>query len=131
MNSYHDYHIHGYEVDSLERRIKIKLAWPEESGSYKIKYVIFNGVYGYELKNDSMASIVFEFEEVALNEFIDEFGEEIGESYRQNGSYGSWAHDMNNAEDELRKNNVKPVILSSSMGMVGWLLTQSIVEENA
>jgi len=131
MNSYHDYHIYGYEVDSLERKIKFKLAWPEENGESTIVYALFTGVHGYELKNDSMASIVFEFEEISLNEFLNDYSKEIKESYRQNGSYGPWAHDLAKAEEELKKNNVKAIILSSSMGMVGWLLAQNIEEQNA
>ncbi len=131
MNSYHDYHIYGYEVDSKEREISFKLAWPEEGNEETIVYLQFKGVYGYELKNDSMVSIVSDFTEISLSEFFAEYGQEIKESYRQNGAYGPWVHDLNNAEEQLNKNNVKAIVLSSSIGLVGWVLAQKIKVKNA
>ncbi|MDH4317308.1 MAG: hypothetical protein OEV64_02870 [Desulfobulbaceae bacterium] len=131
MKSYHDFHIYGYEVDSVKRKINFKLAWPEGDGQARIVNVQFDGVFGYELKNDSMASIVYEFEEISLNEFMTEYASDIKEAYRQNGAYGPWAHDLSKAEEELTKDNVKAIVLSSSMGMVGWVLTQTVSEKNA
>ncbi len=131
MKSYHDFHVYGYEVDSFKRKINFKLAWPEENADASIVNVFFEGVYGYELKNDSMASIVYDFEEIPLSQFFKEYGEEIKESYRQNGAYGPWVHNIGNAEEELGKNGVKAIILSSSMGLVGWVLAQTIGEKNA
>jgi hypothetical protein len=53
------------------------------------------------------------------------------ESYKQNGAYGAWARDLGNAETELSNNGIKSTVLSSSMGMVGWVLAQSVGEQNA
>ncbi len=131
MNSFHDYHIYGYEVNSLEREIKFKLAWPNQGKEAKITYLIFGGVFGYELKNDSMTSIVCDFEEVEISDFLSDNGVEIKESYRQNGAYGSWVHNFSKAEEELSNNNVKAIVLSSSMGLVGWVLAQTIKAQSA
>jgi len=131
MKSYHDFHIYGYEVDSVKRKINFRLAWPEKNGETSIVNVLFDDVFGYELKNDSMANIVFEFEEVSLKDFFGAYGSEIRESYRQNGAYGPWAHDLGGTVDDLSRKDVKAIILSSSIGMVGWVLAQTIEEQNA
>lgn len=131
MNSYHDFHIHGYEVDSVKRKINFRLASPEHDNGASVINVEFEGVFGYELKHDSMASIVLEFEETSLTDFFNEYGEEIKESYRQNGAYGPWAHNLGKAVSELSGKGVKAIILSSSIGMVGWVLAQAIEEKNA
>jgi len=131
MKSYHDFHIQGYEVDSVRRKINFRLAWPEHDNGVSVVNVVFEGVFGYELKNDSMASIVLGFEETSLTDFFNEYGEEIKESYRQNGAYGPWAHDLEKAVRELSGKDVKAIILSSSIGMVGWVLAQAIEEKSA
>jgi hypothetical protein len=57
MKSYHDFHIHGYEVDSVGRKINFKLAWPEENGNASIVNVLFECVYGYELRKRGQTRI--------------------------------------------------------------------------
>ncbi len=132
MRSYHDFHVYGFEVDSQQRKINFRLAWPYDRAKASFVNVLFEGVYGYELKNDSLASIVFDFEEIPLALFLQEHSEEIRESFRQNGAYhGSWAHNLDNAESDLREKGVKAIVLSSSMGLVGWVLAQTITEKNA
>lgn len=131
MSQFHDYHIRGYEVDSAHRTVKFKLVWPYDGKEEKIEYLIFSGVYGYELKNDSMCSIVFDFEEITIPQFLEAFGNEIAEAYRQNGAYGPWAADLTKANEVLVKNNVKSIVITSSIGMAGWLLAQSSEVKNA
>ncbi|MCU7871343.1 MAG: hypothetical protein KZQ91_01225 [Candidatus Thiodiazotropha sp. (ex Lucinoma borealis)] len=69
--------------------------------------VLFEGVYGYEFNNDSMVIVIFEFEEIPLEELFNEYGAEIRESYRRNGAYGSWVHNIDNTDGELGKEGVK------------------------
>ena len=131
MNSYHDYHIYGYEVDSVDRRVTFRLGWPYDKNAEKRVILNFFGVFGYELTNDSMTSIVLDFEEIPLRTFLNEYGNDIRESFRQNGAYGPWAADLAKAEVELESQNVKAIVLSSSIGMEGWLLAQAVEENNA
>ena len=107
------------------------MAWPEEDGKTSIVNVFFEGVFGYELKNDSMGSVVLEFNEISLNKFLQKYGSDIKESFRQNGAYGPWASDLDSAESMLSRNGIKAIELSSSMGMEGWVLAKSVSEVNA
>jgi hypothetical protein len=116
MNSYHDYHVYGYEVNSVERVLKLKLAWPNQDRDADIVQLTFSDVQGYELTNDSMVSIVLSFDEVPLDKFIARHGDNIKESYRQSGAYGSWANDLEQAIITLNRSNAKAYVLSSSIG---------------
>ena len=131
MKSWHDYQVYGYEVKSIEREIRFTLAWPREGKEPELKIAIFKNVFGYELKNDSMVSIVCAFEEIPLAQFFQDYGDDIRESYRQNGAYGNWAHDLDNALEVLGVKKVKAIEIYSSIGLVGWILAQSIEERNA
>lgn len=130
MKSWHDYQVYGYEVKSIEREIRFTLAWPREGKEPELKIAIFKNVFGYELKNDSMVSIVCAFEEIPLVQFFQDYGDDICESYRQNGAYGNWAHDLDNALEVLGVKKVKAIEIYSSIGLVGWILAQSIEERN-
>lgn len=70
MKSYHDYQIYGYEVDSVNRTLRFKLAWPNQDNSADIILLAFSGVHGYELTNDAMVSIVLDFEEISGSKFL-------------------------------------------------------------
>lgn len=131
MKSWHDYHIHGYSVDSINKEIRFILAWPLESEQSEIFEVVFRGVQGYELSNDSMASIVSSFEQVPLTELLTDYGSFVKEAYCQNGAYGPWASSLETAEQELAELGVRAFILTSSMGLVGRLLATSVVEEGS
>ena len=131
MESFHDHQLHGYRVDSENRQIEFKLAWPVEDGNFQIKYLTFGNVQGYELKNDALVSIVFEFEELEISQFLSEYREEIKEAYRQNGAYGPWASDLLEAENTLSKLGTRAVVLSSSIGIEGWVLATNIEVKNA
>jgi hypothetical protein len=131
MNSYHDYYVNAYEVDSVERVLKFKLAWPKQNNEADIVQLIFSGVQGYELKNDSMVSIIFSFEELSLCNFFTKHGDNFKESSRLNGAYGSWANDLGHAIVALNKSNAKAYVLSSSIGMEGWIVADNVEEINA
>ncbi len=131
MNSYHDYHVYGYEIDSVERVLRIKLAWPNQNKEADLVHLTFSGVQGYELTNDSMTSIILSFEEMPLNEFLTEYGDNIKESYRQNGAYGSWANNLEQAIVTLNRNNAKAYVLSSSIGMEGWVIAGDVDAKNS
>jgi len=83
MNSFHDYHIHSYEVNSLDRALTFRLVWPNGEKNAEVILLRFSGVHGYELNNDSMVSIVNSFEEIQLAEFISEFSNEIKICYEK------------------------------------------------
>lgn len=128
MNTWQDYHIYGYSVDSLNRRLTFTLAWLEGDAE-DVATLEFFGVCGYELNNDSMVSVIAAFEEVNLDRFFAEHGPEIKNSYWSTGAYGAWAADLDRALDDLRREGTRAFILSPAHGMFGWVLAKGVIEK--
>ena len=131
MKAWHDYHISGYTVDSIKRDITFNLVLPGNGVESKMGKVVFKSVHGYELQNDAMASIILYFEEMGISNFLEIYGGEIEKSFSQNGCYGEWASDLSDAQRKLEEMSAKAYILSSSIGLEGWLLAEEVIEENA
>ena len=60
-----------------------------------------------------------------LEKFLTEYGAEISELYRMNGS-PPWAVDIALAPQRLREQGIKAFIMSSSLGLSGWILAKDM-----
>ena len=98
----------------------------EERTSRRSSATSFSGVQGYHFENDAFGNIIFGLESVPLEWFLTEYGAEISELRRMTGSPGSWAKNLASAPEYLRDEGIKAFILSSSLGLSGWVLAKEI-----
>ena len=88
--------------------------------------MIFKGVQGYHFENDAFGNIILDVETVAVDQFLKEHSTEISESYRMAGAYGPWASNLETAPAHLLGQGIQGFILSSSIGLSGWVLAREI-----
>jgi hypothetical protein len=86
---------------------------------------VFEGVQGYHFENDAFGNVIFDVSNAPMEQFLTECGAEISELYRMNGS-PTWAADLASAPEFLREQGIKAFILSSSLGLSGWVLAKEI-----
>ena len=88
--------------------------------------VVFTGVQGYHFQNDAFGNIIFGVENVPVEWFLKEYGVEILELNRMAGSPGEWVKNLDSAPAFLNEEGIKPFVLSSSLGLSGWVLATEI-----
>jgi len=129
LPSFHDDYLVGYEVDCEGRQIKLHIksaaSVAEEAG---VSTVIFTGVDGYHFENDAFGNIIFDLETVPTAGFVSEYRGELAESHRY-GGVGAWASDLDAAPRLLSEQGIHAYVLSSSLGLSGWVLAREIFVE--
>jgi|SRR5450631_2725262 hypothetical protein len=125
MLSIHDNLLISYEVHCENRIILLHTEYRVASKPSEFRGVVFEGVQGYNLKNDAFGNIILDLSSIPVEKFLIEYGTELSESYRMAGSPGSWAANLASAESYLRERAIKGFILSSSYGLSGWILAKS------
>jgi hypothetical protein len=123
--SIHDNLLVSYEVQCERRTITLRTEYRVENKPTEFTNVVFEGVQGYHFENDAFGNIIFDVDNVPAEEFLKEYGAEISELRRMNGR-PTWAADLDSAPKYLRKQGIKPYILSSSLGLSGWVLAKEI-----
>jgi len=123
--SIHDNLIVYYEVHCEKRTITLHTEYRVENKPTEFTNVVFEGVQAYHFENDAFGNIIFDVSNVPLESFLTEYGTEISELYRMNGS-PTWAADLASAQESLCEQGIKSFILSSSLGLSGWVLAKEI-----
>jgi hypothetical protein len=126
MSSIHDNLLISYEVHCEKRTIALRTEYREENKPTEFTNVVFCGVQGYHFENDAFGNVIFGVESVPEEWFIKEYGTELSELQRMSGSPGPWAKDLASAPDYMREQGIKAFILSSSLGLSGWILAKEI-----
>jgi hypothetical protein len=121
--SVHDNHLISYEVRCDERTISLRTEYRPKQ---EFVNVIFKGVQGYHFENDAFGNIILDVETVAIDQFLKEHSNEISESYRMAGAHGPWASNLETAPGYLLGQGIQGFILSSSIGLSGWVLAREI-----
>ncbi len=127
--SIHDNQLVSYEVQCEKRTITLYTEFRERKPT-EFTNVVFEGVQGYHFENDAFGNIIFDVSNVPVERFLTEYGAEISELYRMNGS-PTWAVDLVSAPEHLREQGTKAFILSSSLGLYGWVLAKEISIDQA
>jgi hypothetical protein len=120
--SIHDNLLVSYEVRCEERIITLRTEYRPKQ---EFVSVIFKGVQGYRFENDAFGNIIFDVETVGVDQLLKEHGKEISESYNY-GAYGPWASNLETAPARLLEQGTQGFILSSSIGLSGWILAREI-----
>ena len=123
--SIHDNLLVSYEVQCEQRTITLRTEYRVESKPTEFTNVFFEGVQGYHFENDAFGNIIFDVENVPVEEFLKKYGAEISELRRMNGR-PTWAADLDSAPEYLREQGIKPYILSSSLGLYGWVVAKEM-----
>jgi hypothetical protein len=123
--SIHDDQLVSYDVQCEKRTITLHTEYRVEDKPTEFTNVVFEGVQGYHFENDAFGNIIFDVSNVPVEQFLAEYGNEMSELYRMNGS-STWAADLVSAPECLREQGIKAFILSSSLGLSGWVLAKEI-----
>ncbi len=123
--SIHDNLLVSYEVQCERQTITLRTEYRVENKPTEFTNVVFEGVQGYHFENDAFGNIIFDVADVPAEQFLKEYGAEVSELYRMNGS-PAWAADIVSAPEYLRDRGIKGFILSSSLGLSGWVLAKEI-----
>ncbi|MGB6387628.1 MAG: hypothetical protein WBD25_19645 [Terriglobales bacterium] len=130
--SIHDNQLVAYEVQCEKRTITLCTEYRVEGKPTEFTNVVFEGVQGYHFENDAFGNVIFDVSNIPVEQFLKDYGGEMSELFRMTGSL-TWAADLVSAPDYLREQGIKAFILSSSLGLSGWVLAKeiSIVPVNA
>lgn len=139
MRNWHDFHITGYTVDGARQQLRFDLQWPYETlADCKRARILFGAVEAYFLEHDLGANIVYDLVERPLRPFLEEWAERF-ELSSQFGWPKFWrqqayprrpaAVELEEAYQWLTDRGTKPIELSSSYGLNGWILAGSVREE--
>ncbi|MFZ0796974.1 MAG: hypothetical protein WCA13_08525 [Terriglobales bacterium] len=123
--SIHDNLLVSYEVQCEQRTITLRTEYRDPNKPREFTNVVFKGVQAYHFYSDAFGNIIFDVANIPAEQFIKEFGVEISELYRMNGS-PTWAADLVSAPEYLREQGIKAFILSASLGLSGWVLAHEI-----
>ena len=124
--SVHDNLLISYEVHCEARTIVLRTEYRVKNEPTEFTNVIFKGVEGYRFENDAFGNIIFGLETIPVEQLLTEYSAEISESYHMAGSPGPWAANLGTASGYLRERGVQGFILSSSLGLDGWVLAREV-----
>jgi hypothetical protein len=123
--SVHDNQLVSYEVECERRVITLRTEYRQENKPAEFTNVVFEGVQAYHLEDDAFGNIIFDVAELPVGQFLGEYGAELSELQRMTGS-PSWAKELTAAPELMTDQGIKPFILSSSLGLSGWILAKEL-----
>jgi hypothetical protein len=125
-HSIHDNRLVSYEVQCEQRTITFRTEYRMEHKLTEFTTVVFEGVQAYHFENDAFGNIIFDLAEAPVKWFLKEYAAEISELYRMTGSRRPWAKNLESAQDYLWEQGIKPFLLSSSIGLSGWVTAKEL-----
>jgi len=124
--SIHDNLIVSYEVQCEARIIVLHTEYHVFDKPAEYTNIVFTGVEGYHFENDAFGNIILNLEEVRVAQVLSEYYGQISESYRIAGAPGPWAANLESASEFLSKKGIRGFLLSSSIGLSGWVLAREV-----
>lgn len=101
----------------------MRIGFPEWKGG-EVRTLVFAGVEGYHFENDAFGNIISDLEEVVAERLLAACREEIQKSFQISGALGVWVNDISDAPNLLRERGVRGFILTSTLGLSGWVLAK-------
>jgi hypothetical protein len=125
--SVHDNFLVSYEVLCEQREIRLHTEFRDGrlDGPFEYTDVVFRGVFAYHFQQDTPTNIIFDIEEVAVTDILEKSQAllDAGRAYGWPRIEGS---PEPNLEAYLNANDVRGFEISSSYGLDGWVLAQSM-----
>jgi hypothetical protein len=122
--SIHDSLLYAYEVDGDSRTIVLHTR-PHQGGGTEFIDVTFRGVLGYDFDGDCLGNIVFGIREAPASEMIGD-GVAWRERNRQYGWPEGWNSRKEGPDEFIARCNCRVYELSSSYGMDGFVIAESM-----
>jgi len=123
--SVHDNILLSYDVLCEKQEIHLHTAFLDAE-PHEYTDVIFSGVVGYHFLHDNLHTIIFDVEEVELEEIY-----AANEELFIRGKNHGWPMSYESKEElvlKMRGENVKAFIISSSYGLDGWVWARDLTK---
>lgn len=120
-NLIHDSSVVSYNIDFIKQEMKISLKRDEE-GTVTL---VFNGLLAHKLENIIRENIIFDIDEMTIDEFIKSEQKNLDEEL----TYGFptvEADDISDLKNYLKKYNYTVFIIYSTLGLNGYIIAESI-----
>ncbi len=117
----HDNKIEKYMVDCKNR--KIDMYTITEDGTNEL--LRFENVWGYHFYHDAFGNIILDIETVMPNIIINDLHDELKEGFRLSGAFGPGADNLEQLPALLEEQGYKGFLISSSLGLEGWVIARS------
>ena len=122
--SVHDNTLHSYCVSAEEERISLHTSYIDQN-LREATDIVFNGVAAYRFELDNFMTIIFDVSEVNVETIYTE-DRDLFEQGRKYCWPGAWNSSEEAVLAYLLANDIKGYRLSSSIGMVGWVLAKAM-----
>ncbi|MEZ5897877.1 MAG: hypothetical protein R3D51_00130 [Hyphomicrobiaceae bacterium] len=122
----HDHLLIGYEVDCLNRTITLHTQQPHWESAPNGQTIKFQGVLGYHFKNDAFSNIIMSIETPKVEDFIQCYASEMSAAFKEAGALDNWALSKEAAAIALIDANMIAVVITSTMGLSGWVLAAHV-----
>jgi hypothetical protein len=122
--SVHDNTLHSYCVSAEEERISLHTSYVDQN-LRETTDIVFTGVAAYRFELDNFMTIIFDVSEVNV-EIIYTKNRDLFEQGRKYCWPGAWNSSEETVLAHLVANEIKGYRLSSSIGMVGWVLAKAM-----
>ena len=121
--SVHDNRIVAYQVDAERRRIVLHTR-DEEPVPAEQTDIVFEGVLAYYFEGDDFDTILFDVEEIALEQLVDEnrVRFEGGQKYCWPGT---WNKSPEASLHHFQSKGAKAFAITSSCGLDGWVVADA------
>lgn len=120
---YGDYCLAGYSVQSEPAEIRLR-AERCHPGKPRVTEIVFTGVEAYHFEHNNFGTILGHIIELPLPLFIEEQAESFRRGWHQSGWPSFWRNSVPDAIAFLESASVHAFELSSSIGMIGWILAR-------
>lgn len=122
--SVHDNIVTGYSVSCSAQEIVLHTAFPEAESTEQTD-VVFSGVEAYHLVGDNLQTILSDVAECAVGRILESFSSEFASGV-QCAWPGAWNVSPEACVKHLAEAKCRGWIISSSFGMGGFVIAQSV-----
>ena len=119
--SIHDNDVLKYSVDFAGRELVLNT----RDGEGRSVDIVFRGVAAYFLENTVMGCVLLDIEEWEIDDLISYLGEDYFLEHQEYGWPLEFA-DMDELKAKVAENGIKTYCLTSSYGMSGFILANSV-----
>jgi hypothetical protein len=122
--SVHDNQIDAYIVDCPGRRLVLHTSFRDRE-PHEFTDIVFEQVLAHLFEHVLPGNILYDVEEVSLDQLLGENSALLGESWRYGWPPIEYGGDLRTLAAELSARSVRAYSISSSYGLSGWVLAGS------
>jgi len=122
--SVHDHRVTGYRVDAEAARIVLHTRPESWQVGHAPVDVIFEGVAAYHLEHDNFGNILFDVEEIEIDDLVERARSAL-DAGRRHAWPGPWNESLEACRRHLRDEGARGWEISSSYGLSGWVAARS------